>query len=77
MSKSIIVPEDLWEGDEEAVLTAWLVDDKSEISTGQLIAEVMVEKISYEVNSTSEGVISITCQEDDVVNKGSVIAEVS
>lgn len=77
MSKSIIVPEDLWEGDEEAVLTAWLVDDKSEISTGQLIAEVMVEKISYEVNSTCEGVISITCQEDDVVNKGSVIAEVS
>ena len=68
---------DLWEEDEEAVLTAWLVDNNSEVSTGQLLAEVMVEKISYEIHSTYDGVISIICQEDDVVNKGSIIAEVS
>jgi len=77
MTKSITIPVDLWEEDEEAVLTAWLVDNDSEVSIGQLVAEVMVEKISYEINSTCEGIISFTCQEDDVVNKGSVIAEVS
>jgi pyruvate/2-oxoglutarate dehydrogenase complex dihydrolipoamide acyltransferase (E2) component len=77
MTNSIIVPMDLWEEDEEAVLTAWLVDNDSQVSTGQLIAEVMVEKISYEINSSSDGKISIICAEDDVVNKGSVIAEVS
>ena len=77
MTQSIIVPMDLWEEDEEAVLTAWLVDNDSEVSTGQLVAEVMVEKIQYEINSTCDGKISIISEEDDVVSKGSVIAEVS
>lgn len=77
MTQSIIVPMDLWEEDEEAVLTAWLVDNDSEVSTGQLVAEVMVEKIQYEIISTCDGIISIISKEDDVVNKGSVIAEVS
>lgn len=77
MTQSIIVPMDLWGEDEEAVITAWLVDNGSEVSTGQLVAEVMVEKIQYEINSTCSGVISIICEEDDVVSKGSVIAEVS
>jgi len=45
MTKAITIPMDLWEEDEEAVLTAWLVDNNSEVSTGQLLAEVMVEKI--------------------------------
>ncbi len=44
MTKAITIPMDLWEEDEEAVLTAWLVDNNSEVSTGQLLAEVMVEK---------------------------------
>jgi len=77
MTQSITIPMDLWEEDEEAVLTAWLVDNNSEVSTGQLVAEVMVEKISYEITSTCEGTITIISEEDDVVNKGSVIAEVS
>lgn len=77
MTNSIIIPMDLWEEDEEAVLTAWLVDNDSEVSAGQLVAEVMVEKISYEINSSYDGKISIISAEDDVVNKGSLIAEVS
>jgi len=77
MTKSIIVPIDLWEEDEEAVLTAWLVDNESKVSIGQLVAEVMVEKISYEVNSTCDGTITLISEEDDVVSKGSIIAEVS
>lgn len=77
MTKSIIVPMDLWEEDEEAVLTSWLVDNDSKVTIGQLVAEVMVEKISYEINSTCDGTITLISEEDDVVNKGSVIAEVS
>jgi pyruvate/2-oxoglutarate dehydrogenase complex dihydrolipoamide acyltransferase (E2) component len=68
---------DLWDEDEEAVITAWLIENNSNVSTGQLVAEVMVEKISYEINSTCDGIISIISEEDDVVKKGSIIAEVS
>jgi pyruvate/2-oxoglutarate dehydrogenase complex dihydrolipoamide acyltransferase (E2) component len=77
MTKPIIVPMDLWEEDEEAVLTAWLVDNDSDVITGQLVAEVMVEKIQYEITSTSDGKISLISEEDDVVSKGTIIAEVS
>jgi pyruvate/2-oxoglutarate dehydrogenase complex dihydrolipoamide acyltransferase (E2) component len=77
MTNPITVPMDLWEEDEEAVLTAWLVDNGSQVVTGQLVAEVMFEKISYEISSTCDGTISLISQEDDVVQKGSKIAEVS
>lgn len=77
MTQSIIVPMDLWEEDEEAVLTAWLVDNDSEVSAGQLVAEVMFEKIQYEITSTCDGKITLISEEDDVVSKGSIIAEVS
>jgi pyruvate/2-oxoglutarate dehydrogenase complex dihydrolipoamide acyltransferase (E2) component len=77
MTQPIIVPINLWEEDVEAVISAWLVDDKSGVTKGQLIAEVMVEKIQYEIHSTGDGIISIISEADDVVNKGSIIAEVS
>jgi pyruvate/2-oxoglutarate dehydrogenase complex dihydrolipoamide acyltransferase (E2) component len=47
------------------------------VTAGQLVAEVMVEKIQYEIHSTADGIISIISEADDVVNKGSIIAEVS
>ena len=77
MTKTIIVPMDLWEEDEEAVLTAWLVDNGSEVTTGQLVAEVMLEKTQYEIFSSCDGIISTVINEDDVISKGSILAEVS
>jgi len=77
MAEVIIIPMDLWEEDEEGVITAWLVDNNTPVKVDQLVAEVMVEKIQYEINSTCDGVISILSKEDDIVSKGSIIAEVS
>ena len=77
MTQPIIVAMDLWEEDVEAVISAWLVDNDSGVTAGQLVAEVMVEKIQYEIHSTADGIISIISEADDVVNKGSIIAEVS
>lgn len=55
MSTAISVPDDLWEGDNEGVITAWLVDDGSRVSQGDLIAEVMVEKAQYEIEAPAAG----------------------
>ena len=77
MTNAITVPLDLWEEDEDAVLTAWLIDNGAEVVSGQLLAEVMFEKISYEISSTCDGTITLISEEDDVVKKGSKIAEVS
>ena len=41
MSTPIVIADDLWEGDAEAVITAWLVSDGAEVAAGDLVAEVM------------------------------------
>lgn len=74
MTTPITVPEDLWEGDGEGVITAWLVDDGREVSQGDLVAEVMVEKAQYEIEAPAAGVLTIAKQEDEVVAKGTAIA---
>ncbi|WP_372610140.1 lipoyl domain-containing protein [Halomonas sp.] len=74
MSTAITVPEDLWEGDNEGVITAWLVDDGSQVNQGDLVAEVMVEKAQYEIEAPSAGRLTIAKQEDEVVEKGTTIA---
>ncbi|WP_280548214.1 MULTISPECIES: lipoyl domain-containing protein [unclassified Halomonas] len=74
MSTAITVPEDLWEGDNEGVITAWLVDDGSQVKQGDLVAEVMVEKAQYEIEAPASGVLTIAKQEDEVVAKGTSIA---
>ncbi|MDI5985440.1 lipoyl domain-containing protein [Halomonas sp. M4R5S39] len=74
MTTEITVPEDLWEGDTEGVITAWLVDDGAEVVQGDLVAEVMVEKAQYEIEAPVSGKLSIAKAEDDVVTKGTTIA---
>lgn len=74
MTNEIAVPEDLWEGDTEGVITAWLVNDGAEVAQGDLVAEVMVEKAQYEIEAPLSGRLAIVKEEDEVVSKGSVIA---
>ncbi len=77
MSTDIIVPLDLWEEDQEGVITSWLVSNGARVETGDLLAEVMVEKIQHEIESPAAGTLQITKEEDEVVNKGDVIASLS
>lgn len=74
MTTEITVPNDLWDGDDEGVITAWLVDDGAEVNQGDLIAEVMVEKAQYEIEAPISGVLRIVRGEDEVVAKGTAIA---
>jgi len=74
MTTPITVPEDLWDGDGEGVITAWLVDDGGQVNQGDLVAEVMVEKAQYEIEAPASGVLTIAMQEDEVVAKGATIA---
>lgn len=71
------VPTDLWEDDNQAVITAWLVDDGATVNAGDLLAEIMVEKTQHEITAATAGTIRFTKQIDDVVNKGDVIATIT
>lgn len=74
MASEVRIPEDLWEEDQEAALTAWLVGEGSTVEKGALLAEVMTAKIQHEIEAPASGTIRLLKQVDDVVAKGDVIA---
>ncbi len=76
MAVAVKIPTNLWEEDSEAVITSWLVTDGAAVSEGQLIAEIMVEKIQHEVLAPANGTISISKQAEAVVAKGDEIASI-
>lgn len=74
---SVNIPTDLWEEDTEAVITTWLVSDGAAVSEGQLLAEIMVEKVQHEVRSPASGTIKISQPAEAVVPKGGEIATIT
>lgn len=77
MTNEVTIPEDLWEEDNEAVITAWLVDNGANVEAGDVIAELMVEKIQHELVAPAGGALSIIKDVDDVVAKGQLVANIS
>ncbi len=76
MATDIIIPSDLWDSDEESVITAWLASDGAQVKEGALIAEIMTAKVQYEITAPTSGVLSIGKDQDEVVAKGDVIGSV-
>ncbi|SFR18620.1 biotin/lipoyl-containing protein [Poseidonocella sedimentorum] len=76
MSTDITIPTDLWEEDEECVITGWLVDDGATVESGALVAEIMTAKVQYEVHAPASGTVRITQEADAVVAKGAVIGRI-
>ncbi|HMN36472.1 MAG TPA: lipoyl domain-containing protein [Hyphomicrobium sp.] len=74
---AVTIPTDLWEEDTEAVITTWLVGDGNTVSEGQLIAEIMVEKVQHEVRAPASGTIKITQPAEAVVAKGGEIGTIT
>lgn len=72
----VIVPVDLWEEESEAVITSWLASDGGDVSEGDVIAELMVEKIQYELLAPASGKLGLISDVDDVVEKGQKVATI-
>ena len=77
MSTEVVIPNDLWEEDDEAVITSWLVSDGASVSEGDMVAELMVAKIQYELLAPASGTLSILKEIDDVVAKGDCVATIA
>ncbi|MFL5909965.1 MAG: lipoyl domain-containing protein [Gaiellaceae bacterium] len=63
--------------DGEGVLATWFVDEGVTVAGGELIAEVMVGKVTSEVRAPVPGAIHLAVQEDDIVRQSSVIATIT
>lgn len=76
MATDIVIPNDLWDEDEQTVLTTWLVSDGATVKEDALIAEIMTAKVQYELYAPASGTIHIKEKADAVVSKGAIIGTI-
>jgi len=62
--------------DAEGVLATWFVADGDQVASGQLLGEVMVEKVSAEVLAPATGRVRLLVAEDQTARPGELIARV-
>lgn len=72
----VVVPPDLWEGDVEGAVSAWLFAEGDAVREGDLIAEVMVEKTSYDVTAPADGMLQIRIPAETPFKRGAIIAAI-
>jgi pyruvate/2-oxoglutarate dehydrogenase complex dihydrolipoamide acyltransferase (E2) component len=60
----------------EGVLATWFVSDGDQVASGQLLGEVMVDKVSGEVVAPAAGHIHLLVAEEQTARQGDVIAQV-
>jgi len=60
----------------EGVLATWFVSDGDRVASGQLLGEVMVEKVSGDVLAPAAGQVRLLVSEDQTARQGEVIARI-
>lgn len=60
----------------EGVLSTWFVSDGDQVESGQLLGEVMADKVSAEVVASMSGQVRLLVSEGQTVRQGEVIARV-
>ena len=74
----IRVPEGLWDtgATPEGVVINWFFGDGDAVSAGAVVAEIMVAKTQYQIESPAAGRLRIEAPVDAVVVPGAVIGAV-
>lgn len=62
--------------DAEGIVATWFVADGEQVTEGDLLAEVAVDKVDVEVPAPASGVVRLLAKEGDVLRQGSVIARI-
>ncbi len=77
MTTEVIVPADLWDEDEQTgSIVLWLYSDGASVKEGDLIAELLVEKVTLELEAPASGTLRIKVEPEVVVNKGDLVATI-
>ncbi len=75
MTTEVRIPADLWdEDDKTGSIVLWLYADGTGVRQGDVIAEVLVEKVTLELEAPASGTLRIKVEPEVVVNKGDTVA---
>ena len=74
----IAVPEQLWDTTKvpEGIVANWFIRDGNAVEAGATIAELMVEKTTYEISAPASGRLRILVPKDGVVRPGSIVGRI-
>lgn len=76
MSETIVFPSISKDEDAEGVLATWFVRTGEAVRAGQVIAEVMVDKVSMDVEAPIDGTVTCLVEEEAAVRQGQEIARI-
>lgn len=72
----IRISPDQWDDDYQGNLMTWIFDHGAYVSEGDVIAEIMVEKLQVDMIAPKSGILHHAVAENDLVEKGDVIGHV-
>ena len=72
----LVVGEDLWDDDTEGNLHTWIYPAGAQVSKGEVVAEIMVEKLQVDIVAPESGVIEHGKAEGDLVVRGESIGRI-
>ena len=68
----------VWEGDDESLLSQWFFEDGADVEKGDVLCELMQEKVAVEVEAPVSGKLNIIISEpDSEIAPGTLIGEIS
>ncbi|HVA38239.1 MAG TPA: lipoyl domain-containing protein [Candidatus Dormibacteraeota bacterium] len=76
MAVDIVVPDELWNGVADGVITTWLADDGAAVRHGDLIAEFMLLKATLEIRAPADGRLRTLKAANEVVHRGDVLGRI-
>jgi len=76
MSETITFPHLSKDESAEGVLATWLVKSGEQVKAKQVIAEVMVDKVSLDVEAPIDGTITLLVAEEASIRQGAPIARI-
>ena len=74
----ISIPEGLWDTDRtpEGIVANWFYQTGSKVEEGDTVAELMVEKTSYDITAPASGTLTRMIEKDGIVTPGMVIGTI-
>lgn len=78
MVMEIALPPDLWDAtaNPEGIVANWFFAEGARVDKGATVAEIMVEKTTFDIAAPADGRLSIIIGKDGVVRPGAVIGTV-
>lgn len=77
IATDLIIPADLWDGEAQGVISAWLYADGDAVPAGAVVAEVMVEKVSHDLVAPVGGVLSVLMSEETPFDRGALVGRLA